>query len=116
VQNIAKNFENSNIVYQLYQLNANIELLYLINKFNFDCIYILELFERKVFEFVYNNYIYNNYYRTLDRLKTACFFLKIKNKIYIYINKYLVYQLLKFLRKLLYNQFNSVEITAISLF
>ncbi len=47
VKNIAKNFKNLNIVYQLYRLNANIELFYLINKLNLDRVYISKLLKKK---------------------------------------------------------------------
>jgi len=87
VKDIAKNFKSLNIVYQSYRLNANIELLYLINKLNFNRICISKLLKRKVFEFVYNNYVYDNYYRILNRLKITCYFFKIKSKIYAYIDK-----------------------------
>jgi hypothetical protein len=46
-----------------------------------------EITKKKKFKFVYNNYTYNNYYRTLDYVKIACYFLKIRNKIYAYINR-----------------------------
>jgi len=103
VKDIAKNFESPNIVYQSYRLNANIELLYLINKLNFNRVCILKLLERKVLKFAHDNYVYDDYYQTLDRLKIACYFLKIRSKIHAYIDKCLVYQLSKSSRRLLYD-------------
>ncbi len=115
VKDIAKNFENPSIVYQSYQLNANIELLYLINKLNLDRVYISKLLEKKVLEFAHDNYVHDGHHRTLDRLKIVCYFLKIRSKIHAYIDKCLVYQLSKPSRRLLDDQLNFIETTTISL-
>lgn len=87
VKNITKNFERSNIVYQFYRLNINIELLYLVNKLNSNRVFILKSLKRKMLEFAHNNYAHNNYHRTLNRLKITCYFSKIRIKIRAYIDQ-----------------------------
>jgi len=115
VKDIAKNFEGPNIVYQSYRLNANIELLYLINKPNFDRVCIPKLLKRKVLEFAHDNYAHDGHYWTLDRLKIACYFSKMRSKVHAYIDGCSIYQLSKPSRRLLYDQLNPVETTTISL-
>lgn len=115
MKDIAKNFENSNINYQSYRLNVDTRLLYLINKSNLDRVCILEILKSKMLEFAHDNYAHEDHHRTLDRLKTTCYFFKMKSKIHAYIDDCSIYQLSKSSRKLSYEQLNLVETIAISL-
>ena len=106
-----KNNENeTQTIYQLYRLNIEFELFYFVNKFDSNKVCILIFLQKNLFKFAYNNYTYERINKFLNRFRRSIYLLKIKNRLKKYIDSYLIYQLSKFSRQLLYKQLHSIEI------
>ena len=102
IKKIKNDESETQTIYQLYRLNIEFELLYFVNKLDSNKIYILISLQKKLFKFVYDNYTYKRINRFLNRFRRSIYFSKIKNRLKKYIDSYLVCQLLKFFRQLLY--------------
>ena len=61
--------DSKNLIYYLYRLNFDSELLYLINHFNSNCICISASIKRCVIKYAHDNHVHDNFYKIIDRFK-----------------------------------------------
>ena len=110
-QNTMNDVNDSITMYQFYKLNIDSDLLYLVNRLNFDRVCISTVLKRDVMKFVHDNHAHEDIHRILNRIKASTYFLKMRKKMLIYVENCLVCQLFKFSRKSFYEQLNLIEIT-----
>ena len=110
-QNTMNDVNDSITMYQSYRFDIDNDLLYLVNRFNFDRVCISVVLKRDVMKFVHDNHAHEDIHRILNRIKTSTYFSKMRKKMLIYVESCFVCQLFKFSRKFLYEQLNLIEIT-----
>ena len=111
IQNIINDVNDSITMYQFYKFDIDSDLLYLINRLNFDRVCISIVLKRDVMKFVHDNHTHENIHRILNRIKISTYFSKMRKKILVYVENCFVCQLFKFNRKSFYEQLNLIEIT-----
>ena len=110
-QNTINDVNDSITMYQFYRFDIDSDLLYLVNRFNFDRMCILTVLKRNVMKFAHDNHAHEDIHRILNRIKASTYFSKMRKKILIYVESCLVCQLFKFSRKSFYEQLNLIKIT-----
>ena len=103
------------MIYHSYRLNKDTELLYFVNKSNSNRICISTNLKKKIFEFVYDNYAHESFYKTIDRLRSSTYCLKMRKKIRSYIKNCSTCQLSKSSRRPFYEKLHLIKIIAKSL-
>ena len=111
IQNIINDVNDSITMYQFYKFDIDSDLLYLINRLNFDRVCISIVLKRDVIKFAHDNHAHEDIHRILNRIKASTYFSKMRKKMLVYVESCLVCQLFKFSRKLSYEQLNLIEIT-----